>query len=65
MNDTSVELLYWKLMYVSNRQNNDFNDLLCDDDQSLITRQWIYCVNDGIVESLNSGSIIEVYANIM
>ena len=65
MKVTSVELLYWKWMYVSNRQNNDFNDLLFDGDQSLITRQWIYCVNDGIVESLNSGLIIEVYENIM
>ena len=52
-------------MYVSNNLNSDFHDLPFDDDQSLITRQRIYCTNDDIVERLNTVLIVEVYTNRM
>ena len=52
-------------MYISNPQNDNFNDLLFDGHQSLITRQRIYRVNYDIVERLNNGFIVDVYTNLM
>ena len=51
-------------MYVCNPQNAYFYYLPFNGDQRLIYERRIYRVNDDIVERLNSGSIIEVYANI-
>ena len=50
-------------MYVSNPQNTDFDYLPFDANKSLITGQWIYCINDDIVERLNNGLIFYVYTN--
>ena len=50
-------------MCVSNHQNADFDDLTFDGDERLITTWKIYCINCDIVESLNNGSIYDVYSN--
>ena len=50
-------------MYVSNTLNGDFDELLFDGDERLITRRRIYFINDDIVERLNNGSIVDVYTN--
>ena len=50
-------------MCVSNPQNADFYDLSFDGDQSFITGQQIYRINDDIVESLNNSLIIDVYTH--
>ena len=52
-------------MHISNHQNSDFNDLHFDGDQRLITRVRMYSINDDIVESLNNGSIVDIYRNRM
>ena len=52
-------------MYVSNPQNENFDDLPFDGDQMLITRWRMYGVNDDIVERLKNGSIVDVYTNQM
>ena len=52
-------------MYESNARNANFNFLPFDGDQSLITRQLIYFINDDIIERLNNGLIIDVYMNLM
>ena len=50
-------------MCVINPKNADFYDLHFDCDQRLITRRQIYCIHDDIVEILNNGLIVDVYAN--
>ena len=52
-------------MYVSNPRNDNFNDLLFDGHQCLITRQQIYGVNYNIIERLNNGFIVDVCTNLM
>ena len=52
-------------MFVSNPWNDNFNELLFDGHQSLITRQQIYRVNYDIIERLNNGFIVDVCTNIM
>ena len=44
-----IELYFYNWMYVSTTQNNYFDYLPFDGDQSLITRQRIYDVNYDIV----------------
>ena len=48
-------------MYVRNPQNADFGELHSDGDQRLITKRWIYCIKDNIVERLNNSSFVDVY----
>ena len=52
-------------MYESNPWNADFDDLSFDGNERFITRQWIYRINDDIIERLNNGSIFDIYTNIM
>ena len=60
-----IEWLFDKLKYVSNPQNSDLCDLSFDCGKMLITRRWIYHINDWIVEILNNDSIVDVYTNLM
>ena len=50
-------------MYEGNPQNEDFDDSPFDGDETFITRRWIYCINDDIIERLNNGLIVGVYTN--
>ena len=52
-------------MYESIPQNDDFDGLTFDGDQILITRRWIYRINDDIVGRLKNVSIIDVDKNQM
>ena len=52
-------------MCVSNPWNEDFDDLYFYGDQMLITEQWMYHVNDYIVERFNNGSNFDVSTNLM
>ena len=52
-------------MYVSNPQNDNLNDLPIYGDQTFITGQQIYNINNYILESLNNGLIVDVYTNKM
>ena len=65
LNISSIKLSFNNWMYVSNHQNEDFDDLPFDCDQRLITVWRIYHLNDDIVEMLNNGLIVEVYMNRM
>ena len=51
-------------MYEINPQNDDFDDLTFDVDQSLITRKRIYRINDDIVNRLNNCLIFDIYIQI-
>ena len=51
-------------MYEINPQNDDFDDLPFDVDQSLITRKRIYRINDDIVNRLNNCLIFDIYIQI-
>ena len=62
---SSIRLLFDDWMYISNPQNDDFNNLPFYGDERLITGQWIYCVNYDIVERLNNGLILDAYKNWM
>ena len=69
LNDNSVEMLkiipiYRSLdnkRYKRNPQNNHFNDLPFDDDERLLARQRLYCINNNIVFKLING--LSVYIN--
>ena len=52
-------------MYESNTKNANFYDLPFYGDERLIYGRRIYCVNDDIVERLNNGLNIDIYANWM
>ena len=52
-------------MCVSNPRNADSDYLPFDGDKSLLTRRKIYLINDDIAESLNNGSIFDVYMDLM
>ena len=62
---SSTKQSFNEWIYISNHLNSDLDDLPFDVDQKLITRKLIYLINDDILESLNNGSIVDVYANIM
>ena len=50
-------------MYVSNPRDANFDDLIFDGNERLITRWKIYYINDDIVDRLKNGSIVDVYTN--
>ena len=50
---------------VSNHQNAYFDELPFDYDQMLITRKWIYGINDNNVYRLKNGFIIDVYTHLI
>ena len=50
-------------MYVSNPQEDNFDDLPFDGDERLITLRQIYRTNDDIVERLNNGLIVHIYTD--
>ena len=55
-----IKLLLDKIIYESNPQNADFDDLHLDGNGRLITRRRIYRINDDIVFGLNNDSIVYV-----
>ena len=65
LNISSIKRSFENLMYESNPQNYNFNDLPFDGDERLITRLQIYCLNDIVVEMLNNSLIVDVYINLM
>ena len=64
-NVSSTKLSFDNWIYVSNHLNANFDGLPFYGDQSLITGQQIYHINDNIIERLNNGLIVSVYTNIM
>ena len=60
-----IKRLFDNWIYVSNPQNDDFDDFPFDGDKMLINRRKIYRINDDIVEMLNNGLIVDVYTNQM
>ena len=51
-------------MYASNPWNAGFGYFNFGGDERFITK-YIYCINDDIIEMLNNGLIVDVYANWM
>ena len=62
---SSIEQLFDNWMYISNPQNDNFDDLLFDGEKRLITRWRIYSINDDIVFRFNNGSGVYVKTNLM
>ena len=60
-----IKPFFDSLMYKNNPRNDDLDTLTLDGDESLITRQKVYSINDNIVESLNNGLIVDVCKNLM
>ena len=60
-----IKVSFDNIIYESNPQNVDFDDLPFDGNELLITWQKIYCINDDIVFRLNNGSRIYVKMNSM
>ena len=60
LNISSTKRLIDKIIYESNPQNADFDDLHFDGAGRLITRRRIYRINDDIVFGLNNDSIVYV-----
>ena len=58
LKNSSIEQSFDNWMCVINPRNADFDDLPFYCDESLITRRWIYRINDDIVEGLNNGSSV-------
>ena len=57
---SQIEQLLDNIIYKSNPQNDKFDDLNFGDDESLITRQRIYCIHNDIVFMLKNGSRVYV-----
>ena len=47
--------MFDNVIYESNPQNVDFDDLPFNDDESWITRRNIFCINDDSIFKLNNG----------
>ena len=45
----SIKQFLDNIIYESNPQNEDFDDLSFDVDERLIARQRLYCINDNII----------------
>ena len=60
-----VTILFNNLMYESNPQNADIDDLPFGGDELLITIQQLYRISDHVVERLGVGLIVEVFTNLI
>ena len=57
---SSTERSFDNIIYESDPQDSDFDDLPFDGDERLITRQKIYCINDDIIFRLKNGLSVEL-----
>ena len=57
---SSIERLFNNIIYKSNLQNANFNDLYFDGDERLINGRQIYRINNDIKFKLNNGSSVYV-----
>ena len=60
-----IKRLFDNIIYKSNPLNYDFDYLIFDCDERLITRRQIHYINDDIVERLKNSSSVYVKMNQM
>ena len=60
-----IKVSFDNIIYESNPQNVDFDDLPFDGNELLITWQKIYCFTNNIIERLKVSSIKQLLYNIM
>ena len=61
----SIKQLLDNRIYESNPWNANFDDLTFDGDDRLISRQWLYRINDDIVFRLINSLIVYIKTNQM